>query len=457
MKVYKDTIKFLQKTAEKADLSYIKNIYFFLLVMGYISATEKKSDYAFSSVNPDISRMLKNNSYRIENKYRSFRGFSNHILLEYERIPLTVQEKDDLILSMIKKVQDIDFSYLIETDMIYEYTENLTDFFSRTCNLQNSTPPEINNLLTKLIAVEDGSDVCDPFCGLGTSLIKLYKNNDDISMNIFGQERDEKSYFYCIMNMFINGILNFVIKNGDTMSNPRFITGNNSLRKFDLILSDTLGSYDNWSDNFPLNERDEIKDVFDRFIFGIPSKKRGEFAYLLHILHSLKDNGRAFALVPHGILYRGGVDEKVRRSLVEMNVIDAVIGLPENLLSWTKIPLIILVLNRKKDTDKTLFIDGAFKEKYKQTRTINIFQGEDIEKISDCFIGKAEMPGFSRTVSQKEMAYNNYNLSIPLYIQQDKINSNKNIETIKTGISNLQEKLHLVQKKLQDELEELGF
>ena len=252
-----------------------------------------------------------------------------------------------------------------------------------------------------------------PHAVLGSLLLKVaYETPHGIT--IYGQENDNATMAMTVMNMWIHENEDADIRNDNTIYNPYFKEKDGTLKKFDLVVSNPPFSDKAWS-----NGIDPSHDKFERFDgYGIPPKKNGDYAFLLHVLKSLKSTGKGAIILPHGVLFRGNVEAEIRKNILKRGYIKGIIGLPPNLFYGTGIPASIIILDKENAQNrKGIFIIDASKGFVKDGNK-NRLQARDICKIVDAFTKHLEIPKFSRLVPLSEIAdeKNDYNLNIPRYI-----------------------------------------
>ena len=279
------------------------------------------------------------------------------------------------------------------------------------------TPSEVSQVIAKVIGANDikrkDRTVYDPTCGSGSLLLKVaYETPHGIT--IYGQENDNATRAMTVMNMWIHENEDADIRNDNTIYNPCFKEKDGTLKKFDLVVSNPPFSDKAWS-----NGIDPSHDKFERFDgYGIPPKKNGDYAFLLHVLKSLKSTGKGAIILPHGVLFRGNVEAEIRKNILKRGYIKGIIGLPPNLFYGTGIPASIIILDKENAQNrKGIFIIDASKGFVKDGNK-NRLQARDIRKIVDAFTKHLEIPKFSRLVPLSEIAdeKNDYNLNIPRYI-----------------------------------------
>lgn len=218
------------------------------------------------------------------------------------------------------------------------------------------TPPEVSQLMATLMAAQEGDEICDPACGSGSLLMKcgryVQKHNDGSKKYaLYGQEAIGSTWALAKMNMFLHGEDNHKIEWGDTIRNPKLLNKGGSLQHFDIVVANPPFSLDKWGSGTAED------DKFSRFKRGIPPKTKGDYAFILHMIETMKPkSGRMAVVVPHGVLFRGSSEGRIRQELVDENLLDALIGLPEKLFYGTGIPAAILIFKKDKTDDKVLFI-----------------------------------------------------------------------------------------------------
>lgn len=293
------------------------------------------------------------------------------------------------------------------------------------------TPSEVSRTMAKLLQIDKENkspiSVYDMTCGSGSLLIKAGNEaKQNIKVYLYGQEKDTNTAGLCVMNMFLHGNATAEIKIGNTLTNPRFIE-NGNIRTFDYCVANPPFSVKKW--NTDLEKTKEYK----RFSgFGMPPKNCADYAFLLHMLKSMDpEKGRGAIILPHGVLFRGGQEEIIRRNLIKGGFIEGIIGLPSNLFYGTGIPACIIILDKKNALDrKDIFMIDASKY-YIKDGNKNKLREEDIKKITDTYLGRIQETKYSRIVSINEIEKKDYNLNIPRYIDSSE---EEKIEDIKAHL-----------------------
>jgi len=283
------------------------------------------------------------------------------------------------------------------------------------------TPAEVSRILAKVVGItsETTQDqtVYDPTCGSGSLLLKAADEARN-GLSIYGQEKDVATTALCRMNMILHNNADAEIAPGghSTLAEPEFKDDNSDLKTFDFAVANPPFSFKAWNTGFNPGE-----DLYSRFEYGIPPEKNGDYAFLLHILKSLKSTGKAAVILPHGVLFRGNAEADIRRNLIRQGYIKGIIGLPANLFYGTGIPACIIVIDkagakaRLENPVSGIFMIDASKG-FKKDGPKNRLRDQDIHQIVDVFNNQLTTARYSRMVSFDEIAGNDYNLNIPRYI-----------------------------------------
>lgn len=286
------------------------------------------------------------------------------------------------------------------------------------------TPAEVSRILAKVIGISrqtpQDATVYDPTCGSGSLLLKASDEAGPKGLSIYGQEMDNATSALARMNMILHDNPTAAIWKGNTLAAPQWKEGNNQLKTFDFAVANPPFSNKNWTSGL-----DAEHDEFGRFVWGVPPEKNGDYAFLLHIIKSLKSTGKGAVILPHGVLFRGNAEARIRENLLKQGYIKGIIGLPANLFYGTGIPACIIVIDKESahtrafnalaDTEQGLFMIDASKGFIKDGNK-NRLREQDIHKIVDTFTRGLILEGYSRWVPLGEIARNDYNLNIPRYI-----------------------------------------
>ena len=313
------------------------------------------------------------------------------------------------------RMRDSDFQF---TDVLGAAYEFLIKYFADSAGKKGGefyTPSQVVRLLVNLIDPHADMTVYDPTVGSGGMLIQSRQyveehGEDPDNVALFGQENNGTTWAMCIMNMILHGISDAEIKNDDTLVHPQHIDKDGKLMTFDRVIANPP---------FSQNYSKTGMEYKDRFVFGWcpETGKKGDLMFVQHMIASLKNRGRMAVIMPHGVLFRGGVEKEIRRGIVQdAKILEAVVGLPPNLFYGTGIPACVLVINknRTEDRDKVMFINAD--REYKEGKNQNSLRPEDIEKISYVFRNKIKIPKYSRLVDLKEIEEEDFNLNIRRYV-----------------------------------------
>ena len=316
------------------------------------------------------------------------------------------------------------------------------------------TPPEVSDLISELLNPQPGDTICDPACRSGSLLMKcgrkVVANHNSKQYALYGQEAIGSTWSLAKMNMFLHGEDNHKIEWGDTIRNPKLLDKNGDLMLFDIVTANPPFSLDKWG-------HDEAEhDKFSRFRRGIPPKTKGDYAFILHMIETLKPKtGRMGVVVPHGVLFRGASEGKIRKQLIDENLLDTVIGLPEKLFYGTGIPAAILIFKTQKSDDTVLFIDAS--REFKAGKNQNLLSAENIQKIVGSYSGRSEIPKYSHIANFEEIKENDYNLNIPRYVDTFEEEEEIDLMAVRAEREQLKAQLAKLESEMANYLEELGY
>jgi len=299
------------------------------------------------------------------------------------------------------------------------------------------TPAEVSRVMSMVIGLGSARDsrqtIYDPTCGSGSLLLKAHgeaKTRTGLDLALYGQEMDNATSAMARMNMVLHGCPTAEIRQGNTLSAPLFVNPDGTLKTFDYVVANPPFSNKNWTSGL-----DAANDRHDRFEYGIPPDKNGDYAFLLHMVKSLKSTGKAAIILPHGVLFRGGAEAEIRTRIIRQGFIKGIIGLPANLFYGTGIPACIIVLDKADAAArKGIFMIDASRGFIKDGNK-NRLRAQDIHKIVDTFTRLAEQPRYSRMVPLHEIEGHGYNLNLPRYIDSTEPEDLQDIEAhLKGGI-----------------------
>ena len=316
------------------------------------------------------------------------------------------------------------------------------------------TPPEVSDLMAELLAPKSGDSICDPACGSGSLLMKcgrkVREHHHSKHYALYGQEAIGSTWSLAKMNMFLHGEDNHKIEWGDTIRNPKLLDQQGNLMLFDIVTANPPFSLDKWG-------HDEAEhDKFSRFHRGVPPKTKGDYAFILHMIETLKPKtGRMGVVVPHGVLFRGSSEGRIREKLINENLLDAVIGLPEKLFYGTGIPAAIMIFKKQKTDKSVLFIDAS--RAFKAGKNQNMLTEEHIATILNTYRNRAVVDKYSYLASLEEIKENDYNLNIPRYVDTFEEEAEIDLMAVRAERLKLNAQLAELEKEMAGYLKELGY
>lgn len=320
------------------------------------------------------------------------------------------------------------------------------------------TPKQVSKLLAQLAAPKPGDRICDPSCGAGGLLIEaagLVEQQGSRDFALFGQEVNGSTWALARMNMFLHGKDAARIEWGDTLNSPALVEVDRLMR-FNVVVANPPFSLDKWGG------KEVEADRYSRFWRGLPPKSKGDYAFITHMIETaLPQEGRVAVVVPHGVLFRGGAEGRIRRVLIEENLLDAVIGLPGNLFPTTSIPVAILVFDRtrekggaREDCQDVLFIDAS--RDYQSGKNQNALLDAHLQKIIATFRARQPVDKYAHVASLQEIADNDFNLNIPRYVDTFEEEEEIDVAAVEREIERLEGELAEVRQRMKQYLKELG-
>ena len=300
----------------------------------------------------------------------------------------------------------------------YEYLMRQFATESGKSKGQFYTPSEVSVVMASLAGVQHATrkdqTIYDPTCGSGSLLLKAAAAAPK-GLSIYGQERDNATYALARMNMLLHGYEGAELAKGNTLSEPA--TWNaplHELKTHDFVVANPPFSTKSWLDGLG----DPAKDPYGRFVnFGVPPAKNGDFAFLLHIVRSLNGKGKGVVVLPHGVLFRGNAEAKIREQLVRQGLLKGIVGLPANLFYGTGIPAALLVLDKEQAQERTGIFMADASRGFSKDGNKNRLREQDMHRIVDVFGRLADEPGYARLVPLAEIERNGYNLNLPRYVE----------------------------------------
>ncbi|WP_231890788.1 type I restriction-modification system subunit M [Methylomonas koyamae] len=317
------------------------------------------------------------------------------------------------------------------------------------------TPPEVSDLIAEILEPREGDEICDPACGSGSLLMKCGRKirdnfNGSKKYALFGQEAIGSTWALAKMNMFLHSEDNHRIEWGDTLRNPKLLNPDETLKHFDIVTANPPFSLEKWG------YEEAQHDRFSRFRRGLPPKTKGDYAFILHMIETLKPGtGRMGVVVPHGVLFRGAAEGQIRKKLIEENLLDAVIGLPEKLFYGTGIPAAVLIFKKRKADDKVLFIDAS--RDYRDGKNQNFLRLEDLQKIVETYRNRVSVDKYAYLASLEDIQENDFNLNIPRYVDTFEEEAEIDLLAVRKEREQLKAQLAELEIEMNHYLKELGY
>lgn len=468
----------------KVDSSSYKDYIFSMLLLKYIS--DVKADYEYDLINKEYSELLEIVSRVPEDAsfYKIYHDAKNHGDYIGERIDDSLRLIDQAIDSVCQsrggylfesiKFATVNFGAKSERDrmlnelldifaspeMKFDYTQDGNKKIEVACRYlfekiasdsamrgaEFYTPEGISLLFAELLQPRDGDSICDPTCGSGSLLItlgeKIKKSFRSNNYTLFGQEVNRSIWALAKMNMIMHNEINSRIEWGDVISNPQLLDTDNRLMQFDVVASNPPLNIIGW------NHDDLVRNDYGRFNLGFPPQSKGDYAFILHMVSTLKSaTGRMAILVSHGVLFRGGQEESIRKNLISEGLLDAVIGLPDRLLPGTAIPTAILIFRRDRNNSDVVFIDAS--DLAKPIKGRNLITNEIIEKVSKCYFERSSVDDFSHVASYDEIQLNDFNLNISRYVKKHEEQVFVDLEILRKQREELLSTLHELEREMK--------
>jgi type I restriction enzyme M protein len=319
------------------------------------------------------------------------------------------------------------------------------------------TPAVVSKLLARLAGPKPGDKICDPACGSGSLLIRAAEEVGGENYALFGQEVNGQTWALARMNMFLHAKDAARIEWCDTLNSPKLVE-NNKLQKFDVVVANPPFSLDKWG------AEDAAKDPFDRYWRAdrtIPPKSKADYAFITHMIEiAERRKGRVAVIVPHGVLFRGGAEGKIRRALIEENLLDAVVGLPANLFTTTGIPVAILVFDRTREQSgpnaarrDVLFIDAS--RDFTPGKKVNVLEERHMDRIMEVYRARADVERYAHVASSEEIAANDFNLNIPRYVDTFEAEEEIDLAALEKEIEGIEAELVEVRARMAEHLRTL--
>jgi type I restriction enzyme M protein len=328
---------------------------------------------------------------------------------------------DRLLIDLIEHFSQYNLSNSnVDSDILGQSYEYLIKHFADLTNKKAGefyTPRSVVHLLGLILDPHEGESIYDPACGTGGMLLECVhhlkeQNEDHRTLKLFGQEKNLTSSSIARMNMFLHGIEDFQIFRGDTLRNPAFFEAD-GLKTFDCVIANPPFSLKEWgAENW-------ANDPYGRNIAGVPPKGNGDMAWVQHMIKSMNSTGRMTVVLPHGALFRKGAEGKIRKALLEQDILEAVIGLGPNIFYGTQLAACVMVFKQNKDADKkgkVLFIDAS--DQVRVGRAQNYLETEHVNQIFEWYKAFSDVENYVKVAELDDLKENDFNLNIPLYVEK---------------------------------------
>lgn len=401
-------------------------------------------------INIALEKIEDANRGKLENVFRN---------IDFNSEPALGETKDrnrrlrNLLDDFAKKELDMRPSRIGHMDVIGNAYEYLIGRFASDAGKKGGefyTPPEVATLLARLVSPKPGDTIYDPACGSGSLLIRVAREVGGDNYSLFGQEVNGQTWALCKMNMFLHEIDGAKIEWGDTLNNPKHVGGERQIRKFDVVVANPPFSLDKWG------AEDAHADKFQRFHRGTPPKSKADYAFISHMVESaVADDGRVGVIVPHGVLFRGGAEGKIRKQLIEENLLEAVIGLPANLFFGTGIPAAILLFRKGKTTTDVLVVDAS--RDFEVGKRQNKLRKADIDRIVATVRAANDVEKYAHRAAVAEIAENEFNLNISRFVDTFAQEEAIDLATVHNEIDSLERELTRTRVEVARYLSALGI
>ncbi|MEK7072283.1 MAG: type I restriction-modification system subunit M, partial [Patescibacteria group bacterium] len=352
----------------------------------------------------------------------------------------------------------------ISSDLLGDAYEYLIKQFAADAGKKGGefyTPREVERIIMNILKPHEKDHISDPCVGSGGFLLEAYnylkdKAGEKIAktLYLYGQEINIGTFAIAKINMFLHGLDSADIRRGDTLSNPQFLDEFGALKKFDICVT-----------NFPYSSKEWAFEIFATNKYGrlegydMPPTSNADYAFILHIIKSLNSNGRAGVVCPHGVLFRGGSEGRIREQIIKNDIIETIISLPSKLFYGTGIPAAILIFNKNKPENhknKILFIDAE--KDYLEGKNQNILRKQDIEKIVSAHNEYKNIEKYARVVGVKEIAEENeYNLNVRRYIDNSEEEEKSDVAAVWRELKRLEKEREQIDRKVENYIKELNY
>ena len=351
----------------------------------------------------------------------------------------------------------------ISSDILGDAYEYLIKMFAADAGKKGGefySPREVERVIIEILKPQKKDHIYDPTVGSGGFLLEAFhylkKREDDSvarTLYLYGQEINLSTFAIAKINMFLHGLDSADIRRSDTLANPLFLNSNGSLKTFDMVVANPPYSINDWeNDIFKTNKYGRLEG------YDMPPNKNADYAFVLHIIKSMKSDGKAGVILPHGVLFRGGAEGRIREQILKNDLIEAVIALPSKLFYGTGIPVAILIFNKNKSEErknKVLIIDAE--KDFSEGKNQNTLRVQDIQKIVKAFDDYKDIERYARVVDLEEIEENDFNLNVRRYVDNSEEEEEIDVPAVYKELVNLEKEREKIDKKVEGYLRELKY
>lgn len=417
--------------------------------------TESESNYIIEDLQA-VMNHIEQSTMGTESE-DDFTALFEDLDLTSTKIGRTVGARNEIIVKILNHLDSIDFKlHDVDSDVLGDAYEYLIAKFAAGAGKSAGefyTPQQVSKILAKVVTIDKTKlkSVYDPTCGSGSLLLRVAKEVNDVS-EFFGQELNRTTYNLARMNMILHDVhfREFDIRQEDTLENPQHFD-----MRFEAVVANPPFSAHWKSNDNPLNNTDERFSQYGK----LAPKTKADYAFVLHMIHQLAENGTMATVLPHGVLFRGAAEGVIRQYLIkELNYLDSVIGLPANIFYGTSIPTCILVFKKCREADdNVVFIDASGDENFIKVGNQNELRDIDVEKIVNTYRNRETIDKYSYVATLDEIAENDYNLNIPRYVDTFEEEEPVDISAVMQEIKTLEAKRTELDIEIAGYFEELGL
>lgn len=454
--------------APKVSMGYMLTVLFYKYIsdvqLDDITLPEGTSFYDLldNSHEPANGKRIDDALHKIaEANSASLKGVFQNIRFDSEELG-DEERRNDILRLMLESFACPKFDFRFSTKERNDRIGNAYNYLFRQFALEIGkateefyTPPEISELIACLMTPEPGDEIADPTCGTASLLLQCAaqvqgKTGGKHTYALYGQESVGLLWSLAQMNLFLHGEDNHGIACGDTLRSPLLLNEDDTLKLFDVIVAHPPFSLNRW------DYENAEEDIFDRYDRGVPPRTRADYAFILHMIATMKPvTGRMAVMMPHGVLFRSGPEETIRASLIEENLLDAVIGLPGKLLYSTNIPAVILIFRKQKRDDSVLFIDAS--QECQSGKNQNILRRMDIDAIVTAYTKRQNIEKYARLATLDEIRSYAYNLNISRYVERFETEGNSDLRSLLQEKAKLSNELTGLDLRLKSYLNDFGI